>query len=398
MSSIPAKNARTRCLRIGVVAPEFPPTMGGTAQHALGLSKALARTDRIILFTQPSSQVTADDPPGFPVHRVLTRRVGRDAKILKQAEVDVWLLLNAGYAPLTQVLRAPTFVYCHGNDFLFPWVYNQSETADRIGNLMSKAPVAWRWAAGFRNWTRQRHLGRGLEQARHVFTNSRFTLANLMASFPRCRIDATVSNPGIDPELLIDDVALTARQARRRPGLHLISIANLSSFAPQKRIDETLRALAELCDSDVAFTIIGDGDDRTRLENLARELNIANRVRFLGTVTNSSIMHQLDDSDLFVLVSREGFGMVYVEAAARGVPSLACAEQCATDAFVPGKTAILVPAPTSREIAHGIRRFAAEHKSFDPFEIRRFAMRFLWPEIAKSLRAEITHRIDQDVA
>jgi phosphatidylinositol alpha-1,6-mannosyltransferase len=83
---------------------------------------------------------------------------------------------------------------------------------------------------------------------------------------------------------------------------------------------------------DVVYRVAGEGDDRPRLEALARECGVAGRVRFLGAVPRPALPALYRAADLFVLPSRgEGFGIVFLEAMACGTPALGLAEGGAVD-------------------------------------------------------------------
>jgi len=90
-----------------------------------------------------------------------------------------------------------------------------------------------------------------------------------------------------------------------------------------------LRALASarLADFDLTYRIVGTGTDLQRLQHLAAELGVSNRVTFVGEVADRQLEEEYEKADLFVLATRgdgeervEGFGLVFVEALAHGVP------------------------------------------------------------------------------
>lgn len=101
-------------------------------------------------------------------------------------------------------------------------------------------------------------------------------------------------------------------------------LAAAGRFTPQKGFDILLRAFAKLHTSHPSWTlsIFGQGDDQDELENLAKELGIADRVIFPGKVDN--LPAHLRHADLFALPSRfEGFPNVLLEAMASGLPCIA---------------------------------------------------------------------------
>ena len=127
------------------------------------------------------------------------------------------------------------------------------------------------------------------------------------------------------------------------------------------------------------------------LEALAKKLGIAERVRFLGWLDNKEVMAWLDRSDLFVMPSKpigetiESFGIVYVEAAARGVPSILSRAGGGTDAVSDGVTGVIIDQSDPVSIADGIRRFLQNYQAFEPQEIVAFAKRFRWDNIASEI-------------
>lgn len=101
-------------------------------------------------------------------------------------------------------------------------------------------------------------------------------------------------------------------------------ILGVGSLIEQKEFSTLIRAFSDVVKKkpDSRLAIIGDGPERANLENLAMELNIADKVSILGHVDN--VYSYMANADLFVLSSRwEGFGIVIVEAMAFGTPIVA---------------------------------------------------------------------------
>jgi glycosyltransferase involved in cell wall biosynthesis len=113
------------------------------------------------------------------------------------------------------------------------------------------------------------------------------------------------------------------RASQRTSKLELIFVGAL---VPYKACDLALRAAAPLLRSDRAhFTVIGDGPERNRLEELARSLEIEKAVSFCGWVSHAEVLDRLRSADVFVFPSVHEFGgAVVVEALAAGaVPVVA---------------------------------------------------------------------------
>jgi phosphatidylinositol alpha-1,6-mannosyltransferase len=128
------------------------------------------------------------------------------------------------------------------------------------------------------------------------------------------------------------DIDLPAEAFARQPRLpssgtrtfHLLLIGSLEQL--YKGPDILIRALAIAVarGMDLHLTILGEGRHRPELEQLSRELGLADRVRFAGVLPGGDpVRHMLDNSDLFALPSRaEGQGRALIEAMARGLPCI----------------------------------------------------------------------------
>ena len=126
----------------------------------------------------------------------------------------------------------------------------------------------------------------------------------------------------------------------------LLTVGRMDSRERYKGHDRVIAAIPDLVTwgHDVVYVIIGQGDDRARLEDLAREIGIAERVRFLGAVAAGSLAETYCMADLFVMPSTgEGFGIVFLEAMASGTPALGLSVDGARDALADGElgTAVL---------------------------------------------------------
>ena len=103
----------------------------------------------------------------------------------------------------------------------------------------------------------------------------------------------------------------------------LLTLARLPGFDRYKGVDEILECMPELrkTDPSVAYMVVGDGEDRQRLEEKARSLGVSDHVRFIGYVEETEKADYYRAADLFVMPGRgEGFGFVFLEALACGVP------------------------------------------------------------------------------
>jgi phosphatidyl-myo-inositol dimannoside synthase len=153
----------------------------------------------------------------------------------------------------------------------------------------------------------------------------------------------------------------------------LLTISRLEASERYKGQDHVLQALYRLRVSDpelkFRYIIQGDGSDRPRLEALVEKLELQDTVEFRGAVSDR---HQFEtayrEADLYVMPSRfgkwdkkwkgEGFGIVYLEAAAFGLPSIAYDCGGATDIIRHGVDGWLVVPDSITELANVLAQAA----------------------------------------
>jgi phosphatidylinositol alpha-1,6-mannosyltransferase len=120
----------------------------------------------------------------------------------------------------------------------------------------------------------------------------------------------------------------------------ILTVGRLAAAERYKGHDRVIPALKLLLDAGMnpVYLIAGDGDDRPRLEALARECDVSSRVCFLGHVPRDALPNLYRAAQLFVLPSLgEGFGIVLLEAMACGTPAVGLAHGGAMDALCDGE-------------------------------------------------------------
>lgn len=167
---------------------------------------------------------------------------------------------------------------------------------------------------------------RSLQQADQIWTISRYSrdqacLANQLdpgkVQLLPCAIDADLFTPGPKSLELLQKYGLEDTTV-------LMTVARLWSGDIYKGVDVTLRALPQIMQAvpNVKYLIIGRGDDQPRLAELARTLGVADRVVFAGFVPTADLVAHYRLADAYIMPSQEGFGIVYLEAMACGIPVL----------------------------------------------------------------------------
>lgn len=159
--------------------------------------------------------------------------------------------------------------------------------------------------------------------------------------------------------------ALKALHASRVP-LHLLSLARL---VEKKGIDRQLRIYAALKGSGVDFRarIVGDGPQRPKLEKMAGNLGLADRVTFVGEVPSQEVWGHLDWADVLLHTGvvapsgdRDGLPNVIAEAMAAGVPVVTSPTAGTTEAVMDGVTGILLPVDHTEAWVGALRRLSSD--------------------------------------
>jgi phosphatidylinositol alpha-1,6-mannosyltransferase len=163
----------------------------------------------------------------------------------------------------------------------------------------------------------------------------------------------------------------------------------------RKNVDGVIRAMAIVGERlDLEYVVIGDGPARNHLESLAASLDLSNRVRFMGRVSAEDLRAAYESSSLFVLVPRpeaddvEGFGLVYLEAAAAGTPALGSRFGGAVDAIQDGVTGFFAEDASPDAIASSLNRFFTGQIRFDAQVVRQHACEHAWPRVLGQVERE----------
>jgi glycosyltransferase involved in cell wall biosynthesis len=189
----------------------------------------------------------------------------------------------------------------------------------------------------------RRHLARRVDGALAI---SSFTADQMCAWMGFPRLQVTLLPPCVDLSAFTPgprDGALAARYglAGRRI---LLTLARLDARERYKGIDEIIALLPSLATTfpDLSYLVVGDGDDRPRLQQHAAAVGVADRVVFAGWIPDEQKVAHYRLADAFAMPSRgEGFGIVFLEAMACGVPVLASTLDGSREAVLDGQLGLL---------------------------------------------------------
>jgi glycosyltransferase involved in cell wall biosynthesis len=155
-------------------------------------------------------------------------------------------------------------------------------------------------------------------------------------------------------------------------------------LAEQKGLEHLIKAVSILKEKELnSFELVigGDGPDREKLEELAQNLNVAERCRFLGGLNREQVREQMQDCDVFVLSSlHETFGVVVGEAMACGKPVIST--RCGGPEFIVNEdTGILVDVASAESLAGAMSDFIAGRAQFDAHTVRASVVNRFSPEM-----------------
>jgi phosphatidylinositol alpha-1,6-mannosyltransferase len=316
------------------VTNDFPPKIGGIQTMLWELWRRLDPTSFAVLTTRQSGSAAWDAAQRFRVVRAresvllptpsLARRIEALADEIAADVVVLDPALPVGL--LGPRLRRPFAVVLHGAEVTVP------------GRLPGPNLVL-------------RHVLRG---ASLVIAAGGYPLAEGERAAGRS-LPSVVVPPGVDTErfhpLDVDERA----SVRTRLGLPVDGrlVVSLSRLVPRKGMDTLIRAGALLARSrpDLVVAIGGGGRDAARLQRLIRSTGAP--ARLLGRVSHDDLPQLYGCADVYAMLCRnrwggleqEGFGIVFLEAAAAGVPQVAGDSGGAAEAVVDGETGLVVHDP-----------------------------------------------------
>ncbi|MDY7016430.1 MAG: glycosyltransferase family 4 protein, partial [Cyanobacteriota bacterium] len=153
-----------------------------------------------------------------------------------------------------------------------------------------------------------------------------------------CVVDGAMFAPAPKPPALLQRYGLEGSKV-------LMTVARLWSGDRYKGVDVTLRALPKIARAfpEVKYLVIGRGDDQPRLARLAKDLGVGDRVIFAGFIPTPELPDHYRVADAYIMPSQEGFGIVYLEAMACGIPVLSGDRDGSADPLQDGKVGWRVP-------------------------------------------------------
>lgn len=375
-------------MKIGLVAPFFLPEIGGANLYCYELARALgALGHEVHVFSVPG----ALDDPAYHLHPLLTRKLENDIPALLQHEMDVWHSLFFYHAPLA--LHHPrVFATVHGDDgFSFQLRYPLPKRDALTRTLLWRLPRSLKSHADvlLKNLEfayNRRIYQKAVDKLAGIITVSSFTCDRFGERYRGAAEKSTVIPPGVSERFFVP-------RSGRHSHSHLLTVSRLDEGDRIKNVHNVITALGNLKDRyDFHYRIVSGtvtGGYKVELENMIRDLGLIDRVAIVGRKTDEELLDLYHDTGLFILVSYseaknfEGFGIVFLEANACGVPVLTSRDGGMRDYVVDGENGIYVDTPDADGIEAAMVRYFEGRDHFDTDSIRAKPEPYRWMHIAK---------------
>ena len=337
----------------------FLPTKGGTAVSFDDDFRRIGGKEvHIVTEAVPGDAEFDRDHPNT-IHRLSLKR----RPWLKPESLFIYLKLL--FVSLGIGLRHPINAIFAGRalpEGLVAWI---------LGRVLRRPVLIYAHGEELTGWGRGRKFQAmcfALQRADWVLSNSDNTKQTLVELIGVAPERVAVVYPTVDEQRFQPGppVERLRRSIGWRPGQHLI--LSVGRLMERKGFDQVIRALPVLRERglDCHYAIIGIGDDGPRLKELVEALGLEERVHFLGHVSYEDLPLWYNTCDLFAMPNRdvggdtEGFGLVFLEAAAAAKPVVAGRAGGTGSAVIDGVTGLRVEGESVEAVAEGLARLLEE--------------------------------------
>lgn len=354
-------------MRIAILTTDAYGALGGIAAYNRDLIEALAGMPDVgEILVIPRTQAQTSDMMAPEKARVIAGAAGSKVRFIGAVlahALERTDLLVCGHINLLPVagalrvaLRCPMVLVVYGID---AW----------------QAPSLW-----VRTWLRQVTAVWSISALTRDRMNEWACLpASMVAILPNA---VRLERYGIRPR----SEALQRRYALQGKKV-LMTFGRLSAVERYKGVDEVLEVMPSLLVDEplLTYLVAGDGDDRSRLQRKAQELGLGAHVVFAGRVPEDEKADHYGLCDVFVMPSRgEGFGFVFLEALACGVPVVGSATDGSREALRDGLLGELADPADRSSLTAAIKKALQKPRGIQP-ALEHFA----WPQFTQRLAAAL---------
>ncbi len=375
-----------------LIPGDFPPVVSGIATYFYEIWNALSPEKCFILAAQDEGWASFDARSRL---RIIRRRIptgdSTKAKILKGLLHTFWtvrlhLRYNFNIIHCGQVLSSGVTGWFMKKIFGVPYiVYVYGSETFRFGHsrLLLAAIKSF------------------LGNAELIIPNSQFTKEEFLAlGLPENKFK--VITPGVD----ISRFYPTQKDAELVDRWNLagkIVLLTVARLDERKGHDNVIAAVSFLKAyyPNLVYLVVGKGREEERLRNMARELEVEDRIRFCGYVSDTDLPKYYNLCDIFMLLNRqsiandrlrgdyEGFGIVFLEASACGKPVIAGDFGGIADAVEDQKSGFIIDGTRIPIITDQIRQLIASNElrtKIGEYGLQRARQNFNWQTISENIR------------
>jgi phosphatidylinositol alpha-1,6-mannosyltransferase len=364
---------------------DYKPLPGGIAEHTHRLAEYFDCSDHgvAVLTTRMDGDESFDADQPFPIHRVPGGTVVSAALfavvlpwLLYRHDIDwiycsMWFPVGVIAVPVGRLLSVDVAIAVHAHEVVYSDESLRKRFASRLRAVQASVMRLATTVIAVSSYTKDRIVDIGVPESQ-----------------------VTVIYNGVDPaEFDVDDRHDVVEEVDG--SRILLTVARLD---PRKGQDTVIEALPAVLEDvpDLTYLVAGGGDQR-RLDNLralAEDRGVQDRIRFLGHVPDEELPALYNAADVFTMPNRregtsvEGFGIVFLEANAAGVPVVGGDHGGATDAVADGESGILVDPDDVDEVADAIVRLLSDEELRSSLGDRgreRVADGFTWTDVGQRL-------------
>jgi phosphatidylinositol alpha-1,6-mannosyltransferase len=325
--------------KILIITLEFPPQIGGIATYVHNLASALDPNKTIVLAPPMKNSKEWDEAQKYKIVRKKLlfpkfiwprwlRTCWHVRRIVKKEGIELIMVhhvLPVGYVGIInkKLRHIPFLLFTHGTDLI----------------------------VGTRNWWKRKMVKAVSKGTEQIIFNSHSLQKRFLHILPDFQDKTTVVYPCPSQEYLAVPNAEIIGQLKSKYGLEgkkvLLSVSRLEEG---KGFPHMVRILPEILKSvpNLVWVIVGSGvKEQEILERIQRE-NLQNIVRFVGDAPFGDLSKYYHLADAFLLLTHpdegreEGLGLVFLEAAASGIPAIAGRSGGVEEAVLHGKTGLVV--------------------------------------------------------
>ncbi|MCB9798149.1 glycosyltransferase family 4 protein [Candidatus Nomurabacteria bacterium] len=335
-----------------IITLDFPPTIGGISTYIEQIAGELPPENFVVLAPK-TKEKEYDQKYPFTVERTnfyyprfiwprWLRLYFTVKKLVKKYGIEliqVHHILPVGYVAymMKKKFGIPYLVFSHGTDIA------AASKKKRKKKLAMKVAL----------------------NSQQVITNSESLNKRLLAQFPDLEGHSTVLYPCPDVDFFAPPEEEKIAKLRSQLALEgkrvILSIARLEHGKGFTNLTRHMPAILKEVPN-LVWLIVGEGSQKQSLINLIKKHSLQNIVRFVGHVPHDDIKSYYYLSDLFILLTHpyqgmeEGLGLVFLEAAATGIPMIAGMSGGVEEAVADGRTGLVVDTYNEQQVAAAIKK------------------------------------------